>query len=873
MAEEKFIKHGSSTQNAIIEGVVAAVDAIKTTLGPSGKCVAITNSFGDPTITRDGATVSKSISFKDPLKNMGAVLVKNASTKTEEKAGDGPQPLDAKILTPNGWTTMGEIKVGDKICGTNGTTQEVTGVFFKGKKELYRVHFANGQVVECCEDHLWTVNPISKRVSGNSITIPLKEIIKTGLYKINSNGDRSFRYYVPKTKVEFSKKELPIDPYLLGLLIGDGCLRKNNSIELSLGYNKKYVLDNIVLPDNIIFNVKDYPDKNYLRVKFSSISKDGPTMHEYINLVGLLDTSSSTKFIPKNYLYSCEEDRVKLFSGLMNTDGYLNNKGLYEYSTTSKQLYENVIELMNGLGMFTRGYFHYRDNDPNSYSNTPIYRISQLKGYKLGTKLIGIEKTGKFVDMQCIKVSNPDELYITNDYIVTHNTSSTGLLIKEMVLKGQKAINTGSNVNEIKSGMLKAEKWVLDYIKANSTPIEDDLEKIRKVATISANNDPEIGNLIVECMEKVGKDSVITAEYSNGLDTTIDITQGLVINRGWSSPQFITSPSDGKCIMENPYIIVIGEKLSSVNQILPLMNQVIPTGRPFLFVVDDIDAVVETTLIMNCLQGNIRTCVVKGIEFGDNRKNTMMDIAVFTGANYICPEYGKEVTQITLEDLGSASKVVVSRENCIIYEGEGDPQEIKERVEILKDNLNDPKCSDYDKTKFTKRIANLSGGIGIIRAGGISEVERANRKATIEDAILASKSALEEGCACGGGYLLYRASLDVQKDKNFWKTLSGEGEREGANIVFSSLPIIMRTVAENSGVSGDIVLEKIKTMKSGIGFNAKTGKYSNLVEDGILDSAKVLRSAIENSISTASMILMIDCTITEDIEEPKEDKK
>lgn len=543
MAEEKIIKHGSSTQDEIIKGVVSAVEAIKTTLGPSGKCVAITNSFGDPTITRDGATVSKSISFKDPLKNMGAILVKNASTKTEQAAGDG--------------------------------------------------------------------------------------------------------------------------------------------------------------------------------------------------------------------------------------------------------------------------------------------------------------------------------------------TSTVSILTGEMVIKGQKAISTGSNVNEIKSGMMKAEKWMLEYIKNNSTPIEGDLEKIRKVATISANNDPEIGDLIVECMKKVGEDSVITAEYSNGLDTTVDITQGLVINRGWSSPQFITSPNDAKCVMENPYIIVIGEKLSSVNQILPLMNQVIPTGRPFLFVLDDIDAVVETTLIMNCLQGNIRTCVVKGIEFGDNRKNTMMDIAIFTGGNYICPETGKEVTQITLEDLGSASKVVVSRENCIIYEGQGDPQEIKERVEILKNNLNDPNCSDYDKNKFTKRIANLSGGIGIIRAGGISEVERANKKATIEDAILASKSALEEGCACGGGYIFYKGSLDVQKDKAFWKSLNGNGEKEGAEIVFSSLPIIMKTVAENSGVSGDIVLDKIKTMKPGIGYNAKTGKYSNLVEDGVLDSAKVLRSALENSISTASMILMIDCTVTEDIveDQDKDNKK
>ena len=539
MAEEKIIKHGSSTQEEIIKGVVAAVDAIKTTLGPCGKCVAITNDFGDPTITRDGASVAKSISFKDPLKNMGASLVKGAATKTEETAGDA--------------------------------------------------------------------------------------------------------------------------------------------------------------------------------------------------------------------------------------------------------------------------------------------------------------------------------------------TSTTSILIKEMVLKGQKAINTGANVNKIKSGMLKAENWVLDYIKKNATEIDGDLEKIRKVATISANNDPEIGDLIVECMEKIGVDGVITAEYSNGLDTVVDITKGMVYNRGWSSPQFVTNPAEGKCVMENPYIIVVGENISSVNQILPLMNELMPTGRPFLFVVDDMDAVVETTLIMNCLNGAIRTCVVKGIDFGDSRKASMMDIAVFTGGNFITPENGKDITQTTLEDLGSARKVVVSRDSCIIYEGCGSDEEIKARVDILKQRLSDPTCTDYDKTKFTKRIANLSGGIGVIRAGGISEVEKTNKKATIEDAILASKSAIEEGCCCGGGYVYYKSSIDIKKDKAFWKTMDDD-EKEGAEIVVSSLPIIMRTVAENAGVSGDVVLEKVKTMKAGTGFNAKTGKFSDLLADGVLDSAKALRSALENAISTASMILLIDCTVTDEVKEENKEE-
>lgn len=249
------------------------------------------------------------------------------------------------------------------------------------------------------------------------------------------------------------------------------------------------------------------------------------------------------------------------------------------------------------------------------------------------------------------------------------------------------------------------------------------MEKIRKVATISANNDPAIGNLVVECMEKVGMLGIITADFSSGLETTIDVTTGMKLDRGWASPQYVTNPTDGTCVMEDPYVIVVGERLSSVQQILPLMEQLVPTGRPFLFIVDDIDEVVNTTLVMNTLQGAIRCCVVKGIDFGDSRKNIMADISILTGGKYISPENGLSVTQATKEDLGVAKKVVISRDSCIIYEGGGDSKEIAERVEILSTKLTDPGISDYDKTKFAKRVANLSGGIAVVRAGGASETE------------------------------------------------------------------------------------------------------------------------------------------------------
>lgn len=448
------------------------------------------------------------------------------------------------------------------------------------------------------------------------------------------------------------------------------------------------------------------------------------------------------------------------------------------------------------------------------------------------------------------------------------STSTCSVLIREFCTRGRRSLTTGRNVYDIKSGMGKAMKWVKNYISKNSILVDGDFEKIRKVATISANNDTEIGNLVVECMEKVGVDGVITAELSSGLDTQVDVTTGMKLERGWCSPQYITSPEDGKCIMENPYILVVGEKLSSVNQMLGILEEIVKSGRPFLIVCDDIDDVVNTTLIMNTLQGAIRCCVVKGIDFGDNRQNTMADISIAVGATYLNPETGNTVTNATLADLGAAKKVVVSRDTTIIYEGAGDPEVIKERATILKARLDDPTVTEYDKTKFSKRLANLAGGIGIIKAGGASEAEKLNLKATIEDSILASKSAIEEGCVPGGGYIYYKASIEAQNDKSFWKGLTGD-EVEGAEIVFSSLPCILRTIAENSGKSGDVVLEYLKKAKAGIGYNAKTKKFGNLLEEGILDSAKAIRVALENSISAAAMVLLTDCTI---IAEPEEKK-
>lgn len=450
------------------------------------------------------------------------------------------------------------------------------------------------------------------------------------------------------------------------------------------------------------------------------------------------------------------------------------------------------------------------------------------------------------------------------------STSTTAILIKELCLNGQKYLKSGVNVNSLKSGMKKAGKWITKYLADNTIVVDGDLEKVRKVATISANNDPEIGDLIVKCFEKVGFNGVITADLASGLDTTIDVTPGMKIDRGWSSPQYITQPQEGTCVLDDPYIAIIGERISNVQQIIPVINSIGAGGRPILFVVDDIDDNVNAAILYNNLRGAMRACVVKSIDFGDSRKNIMADIATLTGGIYVCQETGNTLEAFNETFLGAAKKVVISRDSTIIFEGAGDPEKVKERVELIKSRMASEVKSKYDQAKWEKRIANLSGGIGVIKAAGATEAEAVNKKQTIEDAILASKSAIEEGCSVGGGYTYVKADMAARKDNAFWKSLSTD-ETYGAEIVFSAISVIMKTVAENAGESGDVVLDNVKKSKKDFyGYNAKTKNYENLMEAGVLDSTKALRVSLENAISTASMILLIDCSL---LEENEDDKK
>ena len=487
----------------------------------------------------------------------------------------------------------------------------------------------------------------------------------------------------------------------------------------------------------------------------------------------------------------------------------------------------------------------------NSFGNPDITRDGATVA-----KSIELSDPGKNVGATLVKNAS-----IQTEEQVGDGTSSVSILANEFIEAGKKYLdNPEINLNELKNGMELGVEYVKEYIKKTAIPVADDLEKIRRVATISANNDTVVGNLIVEAMEKVGIDGVITAEFASGLDTTIEVTQGFKIERGWASPHFVTAQSEGKCILDNPVIMVVSEHMSTIPPLAPVLEAVAKQGRSILIIADEVDEIVLNMLAFNSINGALKCCVVKGIDFGDSRKNIMEDIAVSVGANHICPEVGLSLSDIDLKDLGAADKVVISRDSTIIYGGHGNSDQIKDRLEVIKDRLADPTTTQYEKTKFKARLSGLSGGVAVIKAGGASETEKANRKATIEDAILASQSAISEGVVPGGGYTYLRASQEIKKFPGK-QTMS---EILGIKLVLQSLKVITKTIAENYGLPGDVVVDKC--IRSKKGFNAKTGRYSDLTVVGVLDSAKVLRVCLENAVSVASMVLLTDSVV---IEEPK----
>ncbi len=444
-------------------------------------------------------------------------------------------------------------------------------------------------------------------------------------------------------------------------------------------------------------------------------------------------------------------------------------------------------------------------------------------------------------------------------------TTTACVLAQAMIHAGLKYVVAGANPIELKRGMDKAVKKAVEYIKSISVQVGDDYKKIEQVATISANNDPEIGKMIAEAMRKVKKEGVITVEEAKGTETYVEVVEGMQFDRGYLSPYFITDPEKMECVLEDPYILITDKKISSMKELLPILEKVVQAGKPLLIIAEDVEGEALATLVVNKLRGVLKACAVKAPGFGDRRKAMLQDIAILTGGTVISEEQGYKLEHADLNMLGRAEKVVVDKENTTIIGGKGDPEDIKARIKQIEAEI-EKATSEYDKEKLLERKAKLVGGVAVIYVGAPTEVEMKEKKDRIDDALSATRAAVEEGIVPGGGVAYIRALQHLEKEG---VEVDNEDQRLGVEVIKRALPEPLKQIAFNAGYEGSVIVEKVKEGEGDWGFNAKTGKFEHLLEAGVIDPTKVVRTALENASSVAGMFLVTECVVAE---EPEKDK-
>ena len=436
-------------------------------------------------------------------------------------------------------------------------------------------------------------------------------------------------------------------------------------------------------------------------------------------------------------------------------------------------------------------------------------------------------------------------------------TTTATILTQAIVNEGLKNVTAGANPMDLKRGIDKAVKVVVDFIKDSAEKVNDNYDKIEQVAAVSANNDPEIGKLLADAMRKVSKDGVITIEESKSRETSIGVVEGMQFDRGYLSGYFVTDTDKMEAVMENPYILIYDKKISNLKDFLPILQPAAESGRPMLVIAEDVDSEALTTLVVNRLRGGLKICAVKAPGFGDRRKAMLEDIAVLTGGMVISEEKGLKLEQATLEMMGTCDKVVVSKDNTTIVNGAGEKQLIADRVAQIKNEIANT-TSSYDKEKLQERLAKLAGGVAVLYVGANSEVEMKEKKDRVDDALCATRAAIEEGVVAGGSTTYIRA-LDALKD------LKGDNadEQTGINIVERAIEEPLRQIVINAGEEGAVVVQKVREGKGDYGYNARTGEYEDMRKAGIIDPAKVARVALENAASIAGMFLTTECLIVE----------
>lgn len=448
----------------------------------------------------------------------------------------------------------------------------------------------------------------------------------------------------------------------------------------------------------------------------------------------------------------------------------------------------------------------------------------------------------------------------TND-VAGDGTTTATVLAYAIVREGLKAVSAGMTPIEIKRGIDKATAIAVEEVKKNSRTVKGN-EDITHVATISANNDPEIGKILADAIEKVGKDGVITVEESKNMDTTVKTVEGMQFDRGYISSYFVNDRERMEVNYNDAYVLIYDEKISTMKDLLPVLEKVAQTGKPLIIISEDLDGEALATLVVNSIRGTLKCCAVKAPGFGDRRKEMLQDIAILTGGKVITKDLGLKLESTELADLGQVKSVKIDKDNTTLVDGAGDKKAIADRVAEIKNQI-EKSTSDYDKEKLKERLAKLSGGVAVINIGAITETEMKEKKFRVEDTLAATRAALEEGIVSGGGLALIEASkvLDAEKEN-----LTGD-EKVGFQIIKRALEEPIRQIAENAGVDGAVIADKAKAEKKGVGYNAATDEWVDMMEAGIIDPAKVTRCALQNAASVAGMLLTTECAIT-DIPEP-----
>lgn len=440
-------------------------------------------------------------------------------------------------------------------------------------------------------------------------------------------------------------------------------------------------------------------------------------------------------------------------------------------------------------------------------------------------------------------------------------TTTATVLAQIIVNTGLKNVTSGANPMDLKRGIDKAVTKVIEDLKKQSREIGDSQEQVKQVASISANNDPFIGEMIAEAMDKVKKEGVITIEEAKGLETTVNVVEGMQFDRGYLSPYFVTDTEKMEVVYENPFILIYDKKISNMKEFLPVLEKVVQTGRPLLIIAEDLDGEALATLVVNRLRGSLKIVAVKAPGFGDRRKEMLEDVAILTGGTVISEEKGYKLDEADLDLLGTAAKITVDKDNTTIVSGAGEKDMINARVNQIKAQI-EKTTSDYDREKLQERLAKLAGGVAVIYVGAASEVEMKEKKDRFDDALHATRAALEEGIIPGGGVAYIRAikALDNFKGEN-------DDETTGIQIVRRALEEPLRQIVENAGIEGSVVVNKVKELEGDFGFNARTEVYENLRDAGVIDPTKVARIALENAASIASMVLTTECVLSEIKEE------